>query len=95
MILMHVTYRVKPGKREAFLQAIREAHIDEASKNEAGNRQYDYYLSVDSAENVLLIEEWENAVVLAAHKTTPHFQKLADIKEQYVEQTFVQKYSFE
>ena len=63
MIVLNVHYKCKPGKREAFLHAIRAEGLDAASRAEAGNLQYDYYLSADGSDNLLLVEKWQDAVV--------------------------------
>ena len=45
-ILVTVRYTVKDGKREEFYRHIVEQSIDTASREEAGNRKYDYYYPV-------------------------------------------------
>ena len=92
MIILHVTYTTKAGQKEAFVNAIAAAGIDAASRAEAGNIRYDYFYAAQQDNAVLLVEEWENEAVLEAHKHTAHFQHLAGIKEQYVEQTVVEKH---
>ena len=92
MIILHVTYTTKAGQKEAFVNAIAAAGIDAASRAEAGNIRYDYFYAAQQDNAVLLVEEWENEAVLEAHKHTTHFQQLAGIKEQYVEQTVVEKH---
>lgn len=95
MIILHVTYTTKPGQKEAFVNAIAAAGIDVASRAEDGNIQYDYFYAAQQADAILLVEQWENAAALEAHKQTAHYQQLADMKAQYVVQTVVEKYSWE
>lgn len=92
MILLHVTYTMKPGQKENYLAAIAEAGIDKASREEVGNICYDYFYAAQKEDTILLIEQWDNEDVLELHKTMPHFKQLAAIKDQYVEQTMVKKY---
>lgn len=42
-LLMHVTYKVKAGKRDEFIQRVKELGIMTASKQEPGNLFYEYY----------------------------------------------------
>ena len=56
MIVLNVTYKCRPGMREAFLEAIRAEGIDEASRAEAGNLKYDYYLPFGGGDELLLVE---------------------------------------
>lgn len=93
MILLHVTYTMKPGQKENYLAAIAWAGIDQASRQETGNIRYDYFYAAQQEDTILLIEQWENEEVLELHKTMPHFKQLAAIKEQYVKQTAVEKFT--
>lgn len=91
MIVLNVHYKCKPGMREAFLNAIRAEGLGAASRAEAGNLQYDYYLSADGSDDLLLVEKWQDAEALATHGKQPHFARLVEIKPQYVTDTLVEK----
>ena len=91
MIVLNVTYKCRPGMREAFLEAIRAEGIDEASRAEAGNLKYDYYLPFGSGDELLLVEKWQDADALAAHGRQPHFLRLGALKAEYVNETVIEK----
>ena len=92
MIVLNVTYRCKPGMREAFLNRIREAGIDAACRAEAGNLKYDYYLPLNSRDEILLVEKWRDADALSAHGRTPHLAALGAFKPEYVTDTVIEKF---
>ena len=92
MIVMNVVYKCKPGLREAFLQRIREEGIAAASRAEAGNRKYDYYLPVDDNGELLLVEKWLDADAVAEHARQPHYLRLAQFKPDYVLETLIGKF---
>lgn len=92
-LLMQVIYRVKEGKRDEFIQKVKEAGIMTASKQEPGNLLYDYYYPTDDNNNVLLIEAWTNTKTQVAHTNTEHFNKLSEIKKEYVEAVHIKKYN--
>ena len=92
MIVLNVTYKCRPGMREEFLETILREGIDEASRAEAGNLKYDYYLPFDGGDDLLLVEKWRNETALAAHAETPHYAKLKELKPQYVTETVVERY---
>ncbi len=92
MIVLNVTYKTKPGMREAFLEAIRAEGIDEASRAEAGNLKYDYYLPFGGGDELLLVEKWQDADALAAHGRQPHFLRLGALKAEYVNETVIEKF---
>ena len=91
-ILVTVRYTVKPGKRQALYRKIAEQHIDVDSRAEAGNRKYDYYLPLDSENDLCLLELWTSAQAQKEHGATPHYQLLTKLKEQYVENAQIQVY---
>ena len=91
-ILLEVHYTIQPGKRDEFCQKVIEAGIADASRKEKGNLKYDYYIPLDSDDEVCLIELWENPQAQLEHKTLSHFQKLGELKEMYVENTVITTY---
>lgn len=92
MIVLNVTYKCKPGMRDAFLERIRQEGIGAVCRAEEGNVKYDYYLPADGSEELLLVEKWRDAQVLAAHAKTPHLQRLGSFKAEYVTETVLEKY---
>lgn len=99
MIILNVTYKCKPGMANAFLKALMAEGIDEKCRREDGNIQYDYFvpsMSCEAGEDVvLLIEKWRDAEALAVHSQQPHFQKIGEIKPEFVEDTEVNKFVVE
>lgn len=91
VIHVEVTYKVKSGKREEFYRKVMEAGIPEASKNEEGNLKYEYSLPTDSEDEVFLTEIWTSEETQSAHGKTPHYQKLSEIKKEYVIDTQIKR----
>ncbi len=92
MIVLNVTYKCKPDLRDEFLEMIMTEGIDTECRNEPGNIKYDYYRSVDDCDELLLIEKWRDAEVLAAHSRQPHFARLGELKTEFVADTVIEKY---
>ena len=93
MIVLNVTYKCRPGMREEFLESIITEGIDDASRAEAGNIKYDYYLPFDGGDELLLVEKWRDEAALSAHSAAPHFARLGELKPIYVLETVVERYS--
>lgn len=89
--ILHVTYHTKPGQREAFLRQIVHEGLVTAVRNEDGCQRYDYYLSVQSADELLLVEQWASHAHQQRHMRQPHMARLLEIKAQLVEETLVQE----
>ena len=92
MIVLNVTYKCKTAKRDEYLEAIRRERIDKASRAEAGNLKYDYYISTEDTDEVLLIEKWKDAEAIEFHKNQEHFAKLGELKAEFVEETIIDKF---
>ena len=93
MIVLNVTYHCKPGLREAFLERILAEGVDAASRAEAGNVKYDYYLPFDDrADELLLVEKWRDAAALDRHHGLPHFLRLSAFKGEYVTDTRAERF---
>lgn len=91
MLTLNVYYKMKPCSKEAFLRGISENKIRECTMNEEGNFKYDFYPSADRDE-IILVEKWENASCLDSHRNQPHFQKLSELKKEYVVDTVIESY---
>lgn len=92
MIVLNVTYKCKPDMREEFLEAIYAEGLDEASRAEEGNFKYDYYIPTDGSDDLLLVEKWKDADVLAVHGKQPHFARLGQLKGEFVNETIIEKF---
>ncbi len=87
MLLIQVTYTMRPGQREAFVRKIRETGILDAIRGEEGCLGYSYYLPEEEDGTLLLIEKWTDAQAQKAHLETPHMKQMAAFKPEYVADT--------
>ncbi len=86
-----VTYTAKAGRRETFLRALAARGLPETIRAEDGCLQYDYYLSIENGDDILLLERWSSAEAQQAHLKQPHMAQVRELKEQYVENTTLRK----
>ena len=70
MIVIAVTYKAKPGKREEAVGAARICA--EKTRREAGNREYTFYAGIDGPEAFFLFEQWESQKALDVHLKSVH-----------------------
>lgn len=86
-----VTYQARPGCREGFLRQLAAEGIIDAIRQEDGCLRYDYYLSIQDENEILLVEQWQTEAQQQAHLRRPHMEQLREIKEQYVSDTRLQR----
>ena len=87
MLLIQVTYTMRPGQRDAFVRKIRESGILDAIRGEDGCLGYSYYLPEEEDGTLLLVEKWTDAQAQKAHLETPHMKQMAAFKPEYVADT--------
>ena len=94
MLTWYVTYHCKKGQRAAFYQGLCDLGVREASRAEFGNLRYEYYLSAEKEDDLLLVESWTNPSFQKAHCQTERFQKLQELKARYCRRVEIDKYNW-
>ena len=92
MLVLNVTFKCVPGKREELRELIREEGIDTASRNEEGNFNYSFYYSTEDPDDLFLVEFWKDVDAWQAHRTLPHYVRLDELKVGRVASAEIQKY---
>ena len=90
-LTLYVRYLAKPGCRETFLRQLTTHGVIDAIRREDGCLRYDYYLSCQNEEEILLLEEWESEAHQRLHMEQEHMKRLMDIKNDCIAETRVQK----
>ena len=85
MLGVNVVYTMKPGMRAQFLEEVAACGAQEAVRREAGCLQYDYFLSVDDPDKLLLVEKWTDPESQKVHTTQPHMDLIAAVKDRCVD----------
>ncbi|MBQ7034075.1 MAG: antibiotic biosynthesis monooxygenase [Clostridia bacterium] len=84
MYTIYVIFKSFPGKREAFIEKVKEEGLVDAIRAENGCIRYDYYFSEKDPDEILLIEAWETKEHQQIHINQPHMARLRAIKEDYI-----------
>ena len=92
MLVFNVTFKCRPGMRDAFLEQIMSAGIIDGARGEAGNLRYDYSVPVDHADELFLVEKYRDADAVAEHVRQTHTAKLVELKERYVSDMVLEQY---
>lgn len=86
-----VIYKLKENCADAFIKEIYENGIPETTRGENGCLGYDYFVSAEKEDTVVLIEKWENKEAQAIHLGQPHIKCLREIKDKYAVDTIVKE----
>lgn len=94
MILVNVTYVLKPSaKADDYVQGLKDEGILEIIRGREGCVAYDYYTPMEENGTFFLVEKWADQNALDAHQASPYMDTLRRIKDMFVADTKVDKYS--
>ena len=79
-----VVYTAKKGQRDVFVKEVFSSGLLETIRNEAGCQTYDFYISEESDERLMLMEEWESEAHREQHLQQPAMQKLSQLITDYI-----------
>jgi len=91
-LMVDVTYTLKKGERMNFLQKVKEEGIIKASRQEQGNVLYRYAIPIEEPDQLYLSEIWINEQAQKYHGRTEHYEKLKNLKQEYVTDVLIKKY---
>lgn len=91
-VILHVYYTGTPEAVRAFAEDIRREGLREAVRAEDGCLQYDYFLSCQQEDTLLLIEHWRDAPALERHAAQPHMARIKRLKASRGLETRVERY---
>ena len=93
MYTIYVVFNCLPGKREAFVQRVKQEGIVDAVRAENGCIRYDYYYSEKDPNELLLVEAWESKEHQQIHLDQPHMVQLRALKDDYIETTTLKEFT--
>lgn len=76
MIVYVAKFSLKDGAKAQLLQAL--TPLIEATRREAGNISYDYYISLENENTMMSFERWKTQEDVAAHLQSQHFLKFVE-----------------
>lgn len=91
-IVVNLRYKGKNGSARAFAEEMISSGTVAAIRAEEGNLRYEYYLSLDDPETVLLIDEWTDQAAIDRHHETPMMLKIVEFRKKYDLHMTVERY---
>ncbi len=85
MYTIYVKFDCLPQKREAFLRRMKDSGILSSIRAEDGCLKYDYYLSDENPDELLLVEQWASKQHQQVHMTQPHMAQLKAFQGDYIQ----------
>ena len=87
MLVLMVNVKVKPGRRDEYITAVR-ADGEGTTTNEEGNFQFSVVQDNEDPDRFFLFEVYRDEAALEAHRQMPHFLKYREaVADIYAEET--------
>lgn len=86
-----VTYTCAPGRAAAYVQALKAGGVQEMIRAEDGCLRYDYCLSCEAPDTVVLLERWRDEAAQRSHLAQPHMEEVRRLKAAYVLDTRLER----
>ena len=83
MITVNIRYKGVKGSARAFAEEMTGNGTVAAIRSEPGNLRYEYYVSLDDPETILLIDSWTDQAAIDAHHATPMMKTIAALREKH------------
>jgi quinol monooxygenase YgiN len=82
-ITVNLRYTGKNGNARKFAEEMTSSGTVELIRAEAGNLRYEYYISMEDPETVLLIDSWTDQKAIDIHHASPMMKTIAELQEKY------------
>ena len=92
MITINLRYTGTNGAARAFAEEMTASGTVAAIRAEQGNVRYEYYISLEDPETVLLIDSWRDQEAIDAHHASPMMGTIAALRDKYDLHMSVERY---
>ncbi|MBG9984869.1 antibiotic biosynthesis monooxygenase [Aerococcaceae bacterium DSM 111022] len=82
-ITINIYYTGKNNNARKFAQEMHEKGIVERIRQSPGNIKYEYFLPLEDAETILLIDSWIGQDAIDAHHQSPMMNEILQLREKY------------
>ncbi len=84
MVVWHGILKIKPGKRDEYIDAIKSAGLIDKFLNHPGNIFYEIGKSITDKNALLVCDAWETKDNFIAHDTSADVDIWRELYSQYV-----------
>ena len=91
-ITVNLRYTGKNGNARMFAEEMNSSGTVDAIRAENGNLRYEYYISMEDTETVLLIDSWEDQRAIDVHHASLMMKTIVELREKYDLHMTVERY---
>ena len=83
MLTVNLRYTGENGAALAFAKEMTASGTVDSIRAEEGNIRYEYYISLDDPQTVLLIDSWRDQAAIDTHHASPMMKTIASLRDKY------------
>lgn len=91
-VTVNLRYSGTGGNARAFAEEMMSSGMVDKIRAEKGNLRYEYYVSLDDPETVLLIDSWADQAAIDVHHESPMMATIFALREKYDLHMTVERY---
>ena len=91
-VTVNLRYSGTDGNARSFAEEMISSGTVDKIRAEKGNLRYEYYISLDDPETVLLIDSWADQAAIDVHHASPMMATIAALREKYDLHMTVERY---
>ncbi len=91
-ITIHLYYTGQGEAAQNFAKEMISSGVVAKIRAEEGNLGYNYYVSLEHPETVLLVDQWENQEAIDRHHASEMMSELAALRDKYDLKMQVKRY---
>lgn len=91
-ITINIRYKGVGLNARKFAEEMISSGTVDAIRAENGNLRYEYFVSLDDPETVLLIDSWPNQEAIDIHHASPMMDTITQLREKYNLHMTVERY---
>lgn len=91
-ITINIYYKSNNGNALKFANEMRNNGIVDKIRSNPGNLKYDYFISLDDQDTLLLIDSWNSQDDIDAHHNSDIMQEIINLRNKYDLKMTVERY---
>ena len=91
-ITVNLRYKGENGNARKFAEEMTISGTVSKIRSEEGNLRYEYFISMDDPETVLLIDSWTDQKAINLHHASPMMKAISDLRDKYDLHMTVERY---
>ena len=90
---INIYYTGENGNAKKFAEEMISSGIIDKVRAEKGNEKYEYFLSTEDPETVVLMDKWKNEEALNIHHKSEMMKEISKLREKYKIKMRVEKFT--